>query len=485
MTDKSGLRIGVIGAGPAGIAAGHALLEQGFENFTIFEKSDAPGGTWHLHSYPGLACDLWAHIYSFSYRPNPDWSANFVDQPEIEAYLQQCVREFGLEPHLALNTNIAAAHYRQDGTWLLTTTENNTHTLDVVINAMGGQHTAIFPEVDGIEDFSGDYWHSTHWNHDVPLQGKKVVIVGSAAAAVQIVPKVAEQAGHLTVLQRTPNWIMPRNHKVYSPFLKSMFRRFPRFLRLWQRGQALMMGVVLEGVTLNHKRMEQFEARVHKFIEKSIDDPSVRAAVTPRDHYGCKRGLVSDEFYPTLNLDHVELVAEGLEEVESTGVMTESGRHIDADVIIYCTGYSVLDFDRIEVVGRDGRQLGEEMAREPVAYKGIAAPGFPNYFFAAGPNGLAINTSYFTNVECNVNTIVRLLKEKQAADLGAIEIRADVTRDYNSGLSGRFETYSWGASNCHSYYRTETGHAPFLFPGGYKEYLAFHEACSLEDFQAV
>jgi cation diffusion facilitator CzcD-associated flavoprotein CzcO len=485
MNDKSQLRIGIIGAGPAGIAAGHALLQQGFKDFTLFEKSDAAGGTWHLHSYPGLACDLWAHIYSFSYRPNPDWSANFVEQKEIEAYLQQCVREFGLEPHLALNTTIVAAHYQEDGSWLLTTANNETHTVDVVINAMGGQHTAIYPQVEGLESFNGDSWHSTHWNHDVSLQGKRVVIVGSAAAAVQIVPKVAEQAGHLTVLQRTPNWIMPRNHKFYSGFLKSLFRRFPPFLRLWQRGQSLMMGVVLEGVTLKHKRMEQFEARVHKFIESSIDDPEVRAAVTPHDHYGCKRGLVSDEFFPTLNRDNVTLVAEGLKKVQPTGVVTASGQTIEADVIIYCTGYSVLDFDRIDVEGRDGRKLADDMAREPVAYKGIAAPGFPNYFFAAGPNGLAINASYFANVECNVNTIVRLLTEKQASGLGAIEIKADVTRDYNAGLSGRYETYSWGASNCHSYYRTQSGHAPFLFPGGYKEYQTLHAASSLEDFQSV
>jgi len=485
MTDKTGLRIGIIGAGPAGIAAGHALLAQGFENFTLFEKSDATGGTWHLHSYPGLACDLWAHIYSFSYRPNPDWSANFVDQPEIEAYLQQCVREFGLEPHLALNTNIAAAHYQEEGNWLLTTTDDTTHVVDVVINAMGGQHNPILPEVEGIESFSGDYWHSTHWNHDVSLENKRVVVVGSAAAAVQIVPKLAEQVGHLTVLQRTPNWIMPRNHKVYSPFLKAMFRRFPRFLRLWQRGQALMMGVVLEGVTLNHKRMEQFEARVHKFIESSIDDPEVRAAVTPQTRYGCKRGLVSDEFYPSFNRSNVELVAEGLKVVEPTGIVTESGRHIEADVIIYCTGYQVLDFDRIDVVGKAGIQLAQEMAREPVAYKGIAAPGFPNYFFSAGPNGLAINASYFTNVECNINTIVRLLQQKQEAGINAIEVKPEVNRRYSDSLSRNFETYSWGASDCKSYYRTASGHAPFLFPGGYKEYYALHEACSLQDFQAA
>ncbi|NQX89553.1 MAG: NAD(P)/FAD-dependent oxidoreductase [Halioglobus sp.] len=483
MGGNSDLRIAVIGAGPAGIAAGHALLERGFDNFTLFEKSDAAGGTWHLHSYPGLACDLWAHSYTYSYRPNAEWSANFVDQPEIEAYLQQCTREFGLEPHLALHTCITAARYKTNGTWALTTADNATHTFDVVINAMGGQHTPIFPAVDGIDSFTGEHWHSTHWNHKVSLQDKRVVLVGSAAAAVQIVPQVAKRARHLTVLQRTPNWIMPRNHKVYSRTLKALFRHVPPILSLWQRGQALMMSVVLDGVTLNHKRMEQFEARVHKFIEKSIKDPAVRSAVTPRSRYGCKRGLVSDEYYPTLNRANVELIAEGLQSVKPKGVVTASDREIEADVIIYCTGYQVLDFERIDVTGKDGKKLADEMAKAPIAYKGIAASGFPNYFFTAGPNGLAINASYFKNVECNVNTIVRLLQDKQSAGIDSIVVRPDVNDSYNASLSHRYETYSWGASNCNSYYRTETGHAPFLFPGGYKEYHALHAACSIEDFQ--
>ncbi|MEM1110406.1 MAG: NAD(P)/FAD-dependent oxidoreductase [Pseudomonadota bacterium] len=483
MDSKKRLRVAVIGAGPAGIAAGHELLAQGFTDFTIFEKSDAAGGTWHLHSYPGLACDLWAHSYTFSYRPNPDWSANFVDQPEIEAYLQCCVREFGLTPHLALNTRITAAEFQPDKTWRLTSDAGEQYDVDVVINAMGGQHTAVYPDVDGLDSFEGDSWHSTFWNHEIDLTGKRVAVVGSAAAAVQIVPKVAEKAGKLTVLQRTPNWIMRRNHKHYSKTLRAMFRRFPRFLQLWRRGQGVLMSVILDGVTLKHKRMEQFEARVHKFIEEAIDDPALREAVTPKDHYGCKRGLVSDEFYPTLAKEHVELLAEGLEQVTPSGIVTASGRSIDVDVIIYCTGYRVLDFDRIRVVGQDGRVLADEMARAPVAYKGIAAPGFPNYFFSAGPNGLAINASYFTNVERNVKTAVRLLKEMQAAGLEAISVKPEVSAEYNAGLSGEFETYSWGAANCHSYYRTETGHAPFLFPGGFTTYNELHERCSLDDFK--
>ncbi|MCB1842071.1 MAG: hypothetical protein KDI09_03835 [Halioglobus sp.] len=181
----------------------------------------------------------------------------------------------------------------------------------------------------------------------------------------------------------------------------------------------------------------------------------------------------------------MELVAEGLQSVTSGGIVTSSGRAIEADVIIYCTGYQVLDFDRIAVEGLAGRVLAEEMAQAPLAYKGIAAPGFPNYFFAAGPNGLAINVSYFTNIERNVRTIVSLLSEMRRADIAAIDVRPEVNAAYNAQLAERFERYSWGSSSCNSYYRTETGHAPFLFPGGFKDYAKLHEACSLADFQPV
>ncbi len=211
------MKIAIIGAGPSGIAAGHELLQQGFDDFTIFDELDAPGGTWRQHSYPGLACDVWAHSYSFSYAPNPGWSANFVGYAEIQRYLADCCSRFGLDAHLQLNTSINRARYNGNGRWTLDSRHGSLGEFDVVINAMGNQHTPLYPNVPGISDFRGESWHSTEWNHDVDLTGKKVVVVGSAAAAVQVVPEVAKLAGHLTVLQRSANWIMPRNFKVYSP----------------------------------------------------------------------------------------------------------------------------------------------------------------------------------------------------------------------------------------------------------------------------
>lgn len=485
MAKNSELRVAVIGAGPSGIAAGHELLKQGFSQFTIFEKSDAVGGTWHLHTYPGLACDVWAHSYTFSYEPNPDWTASFVEQKEIEAYLQRSATKFGLDPHITLNTKITTADYQSGGYWRLGSEAGERFEFDIVINAMGNQHTPLYPAVDGIDSFSGDYWHGTQWNHDVDLNGKRVAIIGSAASAVQIVPEVAKQAGHLTVLQRTPNWIMPRGRKPYSETKRNWFKRLPFLISMTKRLQGLMMGAVHDAATLGHKRMDQFENVARKFINRSFPEGPLRDALTPNSRYACKRGLVSDDFYPALLQNNVELIAEGLQSVTPNGIVTAGGREVEVDVIIYCTGYRILDFDRIAVTGVADKSLAATMEVAPEAHKGIAVPDFPNYFFAVGPNGLVLNVSYFITVEKNVETIVRLLKEKQAANISAISVKKDKHRKYNDWLGENFATYSWGSSSCTSYYNTESGHVPFLFAGNYKRYCEFHAECGLHEFDQL
>ena len=475
--------IAIIGAGPAGIAAGRELLRKGFDQFTIFDALDAPGGTWRLHSYPGLACDVWAHSYTFSYAPNPDWSANFVDQPEIQAYLQRCATEFGLDPHLRLKTHISSMRYLEHGAWELHTSTGETQVFDVVINAMGNQHTPLYPDVPGLEKFAGDSWHATRWNHDVDLQDKRVIIVGSAASAVQIVPEVAKKAGHLTVMQRSAHWIMPRRKKDYSTLKRRMFRTFPFLIKLTRAWQRLLMGQVEYAVTHGHKRMGQFEGMVRSFIERTVSDPKTREQLTPDSHYGCKRGLVSDDFYPALERDNVDLVASGLREVTATGVITQDGEALEADVIIYCTGYRILDFDRIEVIGKNGLSLADAMADDPRAHKGIAVPGFPNYFLAVGPNGLVLNVSYFLSAEKNIETIVRLLDEARRTGLEQVEVRRETFEQYNDWMAQRFSRFSWGSSDCNSYYRNASGHAPFLFPGNYKEYCKLHAQSGLQEFE--
>lgn len=482
MPDNTAFRVAVIGAGPSGLAAGRELLRAGFTDFTIFDALDAPGGTWRQHSYPGLACDVWAHSYTFSFAPNPDWSANFVEQPEIQAYLARCAREFGLEPHLRLNTPIESARWVADSSWELRTASGETLVFDAVINAMGNQHTPLYPEVPGRDRFAGPSWHSTNWNHAVDLRGKRVAIVGSAAAAVQVVPEVAKLASRLFVLQRSANWIMPRGRRPYSERRRRLYRRLPFLISLTRAGQRLLMGQVLNAATRGHKRGAQFEAIVRKFIERSVADPATRAALVPDTRYGCKRGLVSDDFYPALNRDNVELIPAALQEVTSTGVIAANGRQLDVDVIVYCTGYRVLDIDRIEVTGPDGRSMADVMAGDPRAFKGVAVPGFPNWFFAVGPNGLVLSVSYFLTIEKSIATIVRLLREMRDAGADRMEVRQDAFERYNRWLDTQIERFTWSAADCHSYYRNAAGHAPFLFPGDYRTFRREQDAITLQDF---
>ncbi|MCR9097127.1 MAG: NAD(P)/FAD-dependent oxidoreductase [bacterium] len=478
------LRVAVIGAGPSGLTAGRELLRAGFERFTIFDKADAAGGTWHQHSYPGLACDVKAAAYTFSDGPNPEWSATFVEQKEIEAYLQRMADEFGLAPHMTLDTEITSCRYQPDGTWHLDTAGGDLHEFDVVINAMGNQHTPLFPEVPGIDTFAGPSWHSTEWNHEVPLEGKRVVLVGSAAAAVQIVPEIAKVAGHLTVLQRTPNWILPRGSKPYSDLSRSLLELAPlRKLHRWfhHKIMHLSTGAFIVG--------DKIQARVEKMgldhIEKSVADPTLREQVTPKSRFGCKRPLMSDFYYPALQRDDVRLVPHAAREVVPEGVVTTEGETLEADVVIYCTGYKVMDFERIDVIGTGGASLAKRMEEAPEAYVGSAVPGFPNYFFALGPNALIASTSFFDAAEINLKAIVRLLGEKQKAGARAIDVTPEAHERYNAWVVEARSVFSWGVDSCNSYYRTPSGHTPFLFPGDIDTFCRQRDEMTLADFQVV
>jgi cation diffusion facilitator CzcD-associated flavoprotein CzcO len=453
MAAEAGTRVAVIGAGPAGIVAGRELLAQGFGDFSIFEKASAVGGTWHQHSYPGLACDVKAAAYTFEQEPNPDWTHTFVEREEIEAYLQRCATKFGLDPHL-------------------------------IINAMGNQHTPLYPDLVGMDGFGGDSWHSTEWNHDVQLAGKRVALVGSAAAAVQIVPEVAKEAGHLYVLQRTPNWILPRGRKPYSSLSRAL-RRFQPLGRLHRALHRQVMYLSSGAFQLGHKTQARVEAMGRKHIEEAVADPILREVVTPQSRFGCKRPLMSDWFYPALQRENVTLIPSAAKSVHERGITTVEGQDLAVDVIIYCTGYKVMDFDRIEVIGRDGRSLGKCMAEAPEAFKGFAVRGFPNYFFALGPNSLVTSASYFEGAEVNLACVIRILEEKAAAGARAIEVKEDALRGYNEWIVAERERYSWGVDSCNSYYRAAGGHTPFLFPGDFATYKRQRSEAGLHDFDVV
>ena len=484
MADYSDLRIAVIGAGPSGLSAGRELLEQGFSQFTIFERASGIGGTWYLHSYPGLACDVKAAAYTFPGETNPAWTHSFAERNEILAYLKRCTTEFRLDPHLRLNTRIVSARYQEDGSWKLVTDGGEEFDFDVVINAMGNQHTPLYPNLVGRDSFAGDSWHSTEWKHDVALEGKRICVVGSAAAAVQIVPEIAKVAEHLYVVQRTPNWVLPRGRKPYSALSRALLR-VDSLRRLHRALHCKIVNLSSGAFELGHKTQERVEAMGIKHIEKTISDPTLRELVTPDSRFGCKRPLLSDGFYPALQRENVTLVPTAAKRVHDRGVVTEDGRELDVDVIIYCTGYKVMDFERIEVVGRHGESLAQRMADAPEAFKGFAVPGFPNYFFALGPNSLIASASFFDAAAVNLACVIRILQEKEAAGARAIDVKQEQLRAYNDWISAERERYAWGVGGCNTYYQSPGGHTPFLFPGNFEVYTQQRRESGLHDFDVV
>jgi cation diffusion facilitator CzcD-associated flavoprotein CzcO len=315
------------------------------------------------------------------------------------------------------------------------------------------------------------------------LTGKKVIVVGSAAAAVQVVPELAKVVDQLFVLQRTANWIMPRRRKIYSDRQRKLFNKFPILMKALRAGQGLLMSGIEKGVELGHKRMDMFENMGKKYIKDVIEDEALQQVLTPQTRFGCKRALVSDDFYQALNKDNVTLIAAGAAEIVETGLITSDGQQLEADVIVYCTGYKLMDFDRIEVLGISGKNLADTMAHSPEAFKGIAAPQFPNYFFAIGPNGLALSVSYFITAETNAECIVRVVKQLQASGNSVLDVKQQLCDEYNQWMMGEFSQFSWGEASCTSYYSTTEGHHPFIYPGGFKRFKQERKDVSLLDFE--
>lgn len=469
----------------SGIAVGYYLKQAGIEDFTIFEKADAAGGTWHLHGYPGLCCDVPSHLYSFSFERNPDWSRVFSPRAEIEEYFQNASKKHGVEPHIRYNTGVKSADYNEAGHWVLEFDNGERKEFQFVISVTGGLFKPQWPEIPGVEDFEGASWHSARWNDDYDLTGKKVAVVGSAASAVQIVPQIAPKTEQLYLLQRTPNWIMPRNNHAYPGWMKALFRRVPFTRELHRRHIEHLSRGVLGAFTGNKKALDMLVSRGMANIEKSITDPEMRAALTPNFPPGCKRLLVSDDFYPALARDDVELITEPAEKILPHGLVTAGGRELSIDAIIYCTGYELPAFHRpVQVTGRDGQTLGDFFEKSMAVYRGVAMPGFPNYFILGGPNGVLGYTAVIISAEFQAEYIARLIQEAEDNGTKSFEIKETVNRSYNEAMQAELKTTTWG-TECPSYYRDAEGNVVVFFPGDEFRMQREYEQSTLAEYDCL
>lgn len=475
--------IAIIGAGLSGIAMGHYLKKNRINAFTIFEKSDAAGGTWHSHTYPGLSCDVPSHVYSYSFDRNPNWSRLFAPQKEIEKYFQSSAERHGIEPYIRFETPVKKAEYDGSGCWNLELENGERHEFQYLISATGNLFEPAWPKIPGIDEFTGVSWHSARWNHEYDLEGKTVVVVGSGASAAQVVPYVASKAKKLYAVQRTPYWVMPCRDRAYTPWQKWKFRWIP-FAAARHRTRLAKPGEKTLQAIKGDQEMLEIMMRVGKRnMSKHVTDPEMQAALTPSYPPGCKRTLVSDDYFPALVQDNVELIMEAAVQVTADGLVTSSGRAVNVDAIVYCTGYRLPSYDLgAPVVGREGLTVGQTLKARPEAYRGVAFPGFPNYFMINGPNGVLGYTSVTISSELAAEYIARLIREAARRRIMTIEVRDRVTTEYNQAIQKELEHTTW-AYDCNGFYSDRAGRVISFFPGDAKRLRRELRECALVDFE--
>jgi cation diffusion facilitator CzcD-associated flavoprotein CzcO len=475
----------IVGAGFAGICLGKRLLDEGINQFRICDKASRPGGTWHWNSYPGAACDVMSHFYCFSFEPNPDWSRKYSPWDEIQAYAEHCVDKYGLRTHTDQGKEMNEARFNDEtGLWEVTFTDGSRLSARHVIDGTGGLHVPLIPEIEGADSFSGERWHSSLWRHDIDLAGKRVAVIGSAASAVQIVPEIAEVASAVHLFQRTANYIIPRNDAAYRPWQKWMFRHLPPIYRLYRLFLYLRYDWLVYPIVKTDARNLQRRwalGQFRKLLRKSVPDPELRAKLTPDYPIGCKRILISDNFYSSLCRENVSLVTAGIDRITPDGVRTVDGVEHAADVIVYATGFDTQGHHTDQrVIGPGGYRLSEAWSEAPVAYEGCMVAGFPNYHFVTGPNTGVGSTSVIFMIEQSANMIIDCVRA--AGEEGLIAPREEAMRAYDDEMQAALATTVW-ATSCSSWYKRDDGRITILYPYSAQTYRRRHKHLRLKDFE--
>jgi cation diffusion facilitator CzcD-associated flavoprotein CzcO len=473
-TPSPDFQVAVIGAGFAGIGSAIQLDKHGLHDYVVFERADEVGGTWRDNTYPGAACDVPSHAYSFSFELNPSWTHHYSGSAEIQAYLLHCVEKYGIRPKIRFGTEIVEARFDEDaGVWSLTTDSGDVVTARAVLSGVGGLVDPAWPDIKGLEEFGGEIFHTARWNHDYDLAGREVAVIGTGASAVQVVPSIAPEVARLTVFQRTPAWVMPKGDVRFSERFKDRFRRHPRLMRLFRDfiyGMSELFGG--PAIILNAPRFKRiFERQSLAHLAKSVPDPAVREKLTPHFQFGCKRILISDDYWASFARENVELVTEPIEAVHEKGLRTRDGRDHPADAIVLATGFDVgLVSAPFPIFGRGGRSLDDAWAGGARAYKGMTVSGFPNWFILMGPNTGPGHTSVLVYTETQIRYAIQAILRMETEGIQWFDVKQDVQDAYNEGIQRRMPYTSW-SSGCNSWYLSEGGANNALFPGLASEYV--------------
>ncbi|HEU4701023.1 MAG TPA: NAD(P)/FAD-dependent oxidoreductase [Conexibacter sp.] len=458
--------VAIVGGGFAGVGMAIALLRAGRRDFVVLERDGDVGGTWHQNTYPGCQCDVPSNLYSFSFAPNPDWSQTFALQPEIGAYLKRVAGDFGVRPHVRTGTDVHDAAWDEQAQRWRIETSRGTLTARVLVAGMGGLSEPALPHIPGADDFRGPAFHTARWDHSVDLRGKRVAVVGTGASAVQVVPRIQPLVEQLSVFQRTPPWIMPHPGRPTRPRERALFRALPAIQQL-VRG-ATYWGRETFVLPFRFHRFSRIpQAMALKHLERQVPDPVLREQLTPRYEIGCKRILMSDEYFPALQQPNAELVTSAIERIAPGGVVTADGVEHPADAIVWGTGFRVTDMPYVAWLrGRDGRTLGEHWSEHGMqALRGTTVAGFPNLFMLVGPNtGLGHNSIVFM-IESQIAYVLDALRTMDARGSIACQPTAHAQATFNATVQRRLRGTVWSKGGCASWYLDAHGRNTTLWPG--------------------
>ncbi|MEH6559125.1 MAG: NAD(P)/FAD-dependent oxidoreductase [Oceanicoccus sp.] len=470
----------VIGAGLSGVCAAIKLKETGIDNIRIFEKASDVGGTWRDNQYPGVACDVPSHLYSYSFAPNPDWSRWYAPGAEIWDYVRRCAVDFNVYDQITFNTTIESAVWDRDH-WILQDSNGKKLTSKFVISALGGLHTPNKPNFPGENRYDGEAFHTSNWPQNLDLTGKRVAVVGTGATAVQVVPEIADDVAELFVFQRNPVWVGAKKDPEYTKEQREEFRANPAAMKnhrkeLYESWENISVDLHTEGTHINTTAGN----RARQQIEQSVSNKELAQALTPDHNFACKRPTISNRYYATFEKDNVTLVTGAVESLTQTGVVS-SGREYDVDVVIFATGFKAFDItNEIDITGVNGLPLAETWREQITSYKSVMVHDFPNLFLMMGPNGTGLQSALQT-IEAQAIYAVGVVARMREDEINSLNPKQEFVDEFTRDVRGRFKgtTHSKG---CTSWWTDQTGFNHSIWPASSDDYRALLKEIDLNEF---
>ena len=489
---KQILEVAILGAGISGLGMAVNLLRAKNTSFLIFEKNEGVGGTWRENTYPGLCCDVPSHFYSFSFAMNPDWSKTYPEQYEILDYLEGIADKFKIRPYIKFNAKVLEAKYNEDeNLWNVSLESGEIYKAKTLVSGLGQLNRPKWPEIRGIETFKGHSFHSAQWDHDYELKGKKVAVIGNGPSAIGFIPIIAKEVENLTVFQRTPNWIVPKPDRIYGPFERFCLRYIPFFARMYrfywfflqERNYLAFYQKHNPGTKFIEKAISAISTKFQLFnfesvyqagalmlLDEQVDDSKFKEKLIPDYPIGCKRIIPTNDYFPTLCQDQVELETSLIEKISDNKIVTKDGNEHEVDAIIYGTGFDTNIFiSPVKITGLGGIQLDDVWRDGAEAYRGVMVPNFPNFFICYGPNTNTGHVSIIYMIESQILFIMKCLKYLKKNKLSYVDVRDDAMKSYNDNIQKKLSETVW-AGSCGSWYKNAQGKIINNYPGYGTEY---------------